>query len=224
MFQAITKGDERMIDRSYYVELFEDANGSRDNHICSGIIIFDRWIVTSGECVPSNTSTQPWAFVGFRRYRGGGTSATWVMQTKAAHHFNNNNNNNNVSSCKKNPLMIYEMPRDVPGVTTINMTANATESASRPFTIGVSRASNTSETLNLNFASDTAVCGCVNDDLCVSEANATGHLDEHDSGAALLIDGNLVGVNSHRVNANLLVFTKVYNFKDWIAHVVGKFV
>lgn len=203
-------GDERMIDRSYHVELFESSDGSRDNHICSGVVIFERWVLTSGECISSN-DTQPWAFVGFRRYRGGGTSSTWVMQTKSTHIFNNS------TFCKKNPLLIYELPRDVPGVTTINLTTKAVPS--RPFIIGVSRESDMSESLNLNIASQP--CGCV-DDLCVSEKNATGHLDEHDSGAALFMDGYLLGINSHRVNATLLAFTNVIKFKEWIVNVINQ--
>lgn len=205
-----------MIDRSYYVELFDDSDGSRDNHICSGIIIFERWIVTSGECVPRN-NTQPWAFVGFRRYRGGGTSSTWVIQTSGTHYFDKQH----ATACKKNPLLIYELSRNVPDVTTLNFTSTLnTTTSMRPFIIGVSRKTDTSETLNLNFSK--APCGCgMNDDLCVSEINATGHADEHDSGAALLWDGNLVGVYSHRVNVNLLAFTYIRTFENWIMSVVG---
>lgn len=218
VFQAITKGDEwLLINLSYHVELFQDSDGSRDNHICSGIVIFERWVLTSGECVPSqpHNNTLPWAFVGFRRYRGGGTSSTWVMQTKTAHLFDSS------ASCKKNPLLIYELPYNVPGVTTINITADAVASHSRPCIIGVSRESNMSELLYLDMTASSVMCGCANENLCVSEGNATGHLDDHDSGAALLMDGNLVGVNSYRVNDNLIAFTDVYKFRNWIIRIVN---
>lgn len=204
-----------MINRSYYVELFEDSDGSRDNHICSGIIISNRWIVTSGKCVSRN-NTQPWAFVGFFRYRGGGTSSTWVLRTNGTYFFDNSS-----ESCKHNPLIIYELPYDVGDVTKINITANAVVSKSRPFIIGVSRETDMSERLYLDVISKTGMsCGCVNYDLCVSEANATGHLDEHDAGAALLVDGNFVGVYSHRKNVNVIAFTNIWMYKDWIMRIV----
>lgn len=214
VFQAITKGDDGTVslDRSFYVELFEDSDGSPDNHICSGVLFSERWILTSCQCRTSN-NTQPWVYVGFRRYRGGGTSSYLVLRSKATHSFNDQ-----AAPCKKNPLLMYELPRVVIGATSVNITNILDAPNSRPFVIGVSRISNTSESLNLNIVARTT------NDLYVSEANATGHLDEHDSGAGLFIDRNIVGINSHRVNANLVAFTNLGPFKNQIMRLVDNVV